>query len=141
MSKNEDRARGHKVFPAELQGATLVVAPRGDAVGFRDADIHAEMKRILELLDTPEVASLVVDLGAATYYGTVIIGSVTSFGQKARTLGRQAVLCNVSDEMLDVLRVMKLSDMWPKYRSQKDAVEACRRGAAGGTAAAGPRTN
>lgn len=138
MSKNEERARGHKVFPAELQGATLVVAPQGDAVGFREADIHSEMKRVLEIIATPEVASLVVDLGAARYFGTVIIGAVTSFGQKARALGRQAVLCNVSDEMLDVLRVMKLSDLWSKYRSQRDAVEACRRGAASGTAG-GPR--
>ena len=36
----------HKVFLADQEGNTLVVAPRGDAVGFRDSDVSGELKTL-----------------------------------------------------------------------------------------------
>ena len=49
-----EQTQFHKVFLTELEGHTLVVAPRGDAVGFRDSDVAGELSNLLSLIGTPE---------------------------------------------------------------------------------------
>lgn len=120
---NINKAEHHKVFPAELQGSTLVVSPKGDAVSFRDIDVHNETTAVMDILNDAKVVNLIVDLGGARYFGTTIIGAVSSMGMKIREKGGQNVLCGASEDMLDILRIMKLDTIWTHYKSLRESLK------------------
>lgn len=121
---NINKAELHKVFPAELQGSTLIVSPKGDAVSFRDIDVHNETTAVMEILDDAKVVNLVVNLSGARYYGTTIIGALSSMGMKIREKGGQNILCGASDDMLDILRIMKLDTIWTQYATLRESLKA-----------------
>lgn len=114
----------HKVFLAELEGNTLVVTPRGDAVGFRDTDVGGELKTLLELAGSPGVVNLVVDLGNSEYFGSTMIGAINQLGSQFRDAGGRIAMCNVSAQMRDMLDIMHLDEMWMQFDSRKIALRA-----------------
>lgn len=119
-----EEARYHKVFPVEVVGNTLIVAPRGDAAGFRDSDVADELKTLEALADDPTHLHLIVDLASAQYFGSTIIGAITSLGRQVRDAGGRVALCNASAETLEMLRIMHLDEMWMNFDSRKIALKA-----------------
>ena len=114
----------NKVFLTDLNKQTLIVSPAGDAIGFRDSDVNKEMHTLLELIGQSEVSHLIIDLGNSEYFGSVIIGAINSLGLKTREQGGRVALCNASDDMIGILRAMKLDDIWAHYDSRKAALKA-----------------
>ena len=105
-----EQTQFHKVFLAEQEGNTLVVTPRGDAVGFRDSDVAGELNNLLSLIGTPGIVNLVVDLGSSDYFGSTMIGAINQLGTRFRDIGGRIALCNVSPQMTDMLEIMHLND-------------------------------
>jgi len=114
----------HKVFPAELDGNTLIVTPRGDAVGFRDTDVAGELKTLLELAGSPGIVNLIVDLVNSNYFGSTMIGAINQLGLRFRDAGGRIALCNVSSQMSDMLEIMHLNEVWMNFDSRKIALKA-----------------
>lgn len=123
---NELGTEHHKVFPATKNGETLIVVPRGDATGFLDIDVNNEMNTLLSLLGTGGLDNVVVDLNASSYFGSVVIGVINSLALKACENGGRAAICNASEDMLGVLKVMKLDVILPHYPSLRKALKAVR---------------
>jgi anti-anti-sigma factor len=119
-----DRAKFHKVFPIELTGNTLVVKPQGDAVSFRDSDVAGELTTVLEILDHLGPANLLIDLGGDNYFGSTMIGAMNNMGEKVREAGGRVALCDASPQMLEVLRIMKLDELWMNFDTRKIALKA-----------------
>lgn len=119
-----EQTQFHKVFPAELEGNTLVVTPRGDAIGFRDTDVAGELKTLIDLIGTPGIVNLVVDLGSSNYFGSTMIGAINQLGSKFREVGGRIALCNASPQMADMLEIMHLSDVWMSFDTRKIALRA-----------------
>ena len=113
----------NKVLRVEQKQTTLVVTPAGDAVGFRDSDIQQELNLLLSLLDGPDFDNVVVDLGGANYFGTTIIGCITGLGRKTEETGGRLAVCNASEDMQGVMRVMHLDQRWPHFDSLQDALK------------------
>jgi anti-anti-sigma factor len=122
-----ERTQFHKVFPAELEGTTLVVAPRGDAVSFRETDVSGELKTLLELAGSPGIVNLVVDLGSSNYFGSTMIGAINQLGSSFRNAGGRIALCNASPQMNDVLSIMHLDDIWMNFDTRKIALRAMKK--------------
>ena len=122
-----ERSKFHKVFPVEMHGNILVVLPQGDAVSFRDADVSCELNTVLEIIDQMGKVSLLVDLSSGDYYGSTIIGAINQMGMKVREAGGRVALCEASDQMLDVLRIMKLDELWMNFDTQRIALKALSR--------------
>jgi len=119
-----ERAQFHKVFLADQEGNTLVVTPRGDAIGFRDTDVAGELKTLLELAGTSGATNLIVDLGSSDYFGSTMIGAINQLGTRFREAGGRIALCNVSSQMADVLEIMHLNEMWMHFDNRKIALRA-----------------
>jgi anti-anti-sigma factor len=119
-----ERMQLHRVFLAEVDGTTLVVTPRGDAVGFRETDVSGELLSILELAGSPGINDLVVDLGSSQYFGSTMIGAINQLGIRFRDSGARIALCNASPQMASVLDIMHLGDVWMFFDSRKIAVRA-----------------
>ena len=118
-----DKTRHHKVFLAELHGDTLLVIPQGDAAGFRDSDIAREHKVLMELVDDPRVANVLVDFGRSNYFGSTVIGAIHNLGIKIRAGGGKLGICDASDEMRETLRTLRLDGIWQQYDSLKAALK------------------
>jgi anti-anti-sigma factor len=114
----------HKVFLAEQEGNTLVVTPRGDAVGFRESDVANELKTVLDLAGTPGIINLVVDLEKSDYFGSTMIGAINQIGTQFRYIGGRVALCRVSPQMLEMLEIMHLKDLWMVFDTRKIALRA-----------------
>lgn len=118
-----EQTRFHKVFLAELEGNTLVVAPRGDAVGFRESDVAGELKTLLELPGSPGILNLVVDLGGSAYFGSTMIGAINQLGARFREIGGKIALCGASPQMTEMLDIMHLGDVWMNFDTRKIALK------------------
>jgi len=114
----------HKVFLAELEGNTLVVTPRGDAIGFRDSDVAGELKTVLDLAGSPGIINLIVDLGSSDYFGSTMIGAINQLGSQFRYIGGRVALCNLSPQMNDMLEIMHLKELWMIFDTRKIALRA-----------------
>jgi anti-anti-sigma factor len=114
----------HKVFLAEQEGNTLVVTPRGDAIGFRDSDVAGELKTVLALAGSPGIINLVVDLGSSDYFGSTMIGAINQIGSQFRYIGGRVALCNLSPQMNDMLEIMHLKELWMIFDTRKIALRA-----------------
>jgi anti-anti-sigma factor len=107
--------RLHRVYLVDLVGDTLVVKPRGDAAGFSGQAVNSEMATITTIVRDPAVKHLIVDLGNGNYFGSIILGSLVQLNQQVRSQGGRVGLCTASTDMLDVLRLMKLDQMWEMF--------------------------
>lgn len=112
----------HKVFPADVEGRTLVVVPRGDAIGFRDTDVAGELKTLLSLAGSPGIVNLLFDLGSSDYFGSTMIGAINQLGTRFREMNGRTALCNLSPQMSEMLDIMHLSDVWMKFDNRKIAL-------------------
>lgn len=115
--------RHNKVLGGKQKQSTLIVTPVGDAVGFNDADLQNELRILISLLDGTKLKNVAVDLGRSNYFGTVVIGGITSLGQKAEEVGGRLVICNASEEMQGIMRVMHLDDRWPQFKTLRAALK------------------
>jgi len=113
-----------KAFEVTTQRHAVVITPLGDALSFRDIDIQREGEEIREMLLNTKALRIVVDLGHSNYFGSIMIGMINSFGQQVNELGGQMVLCNASDDMLAIMKIMKLDTIWNHYPTQAKAIKA-----------------
>ena len=98
----------HTISPVEIWGDTLVVIPRGDAAGFNPTAVNTELATITDLAQTPPVKHLVIDFGEANYFGSIVIGALVQLAQAVRNRGGRIALCGLSEDMQQVIRLMKL---------------------------------
>ena len=120
-----------RVFEIKHSGGVLIVAPRGDAVGFREADVNDSVSHVLEQVGRLTPPLVVADLGNSNYFGSVIIGALVTFSEQVKQAGGAFAVCRVSDEMRGVLGVMHLDQHWITCDTRREAVRAVRRAASG----------
>ena len=118
-----DKTRHHKIFRADLKHKVLIVAPQGDAIGFRASDVQNELRTLTALVDDPQVLNLLFDFGRAAYFGSVVIGALSSLGTKVRNAGGRVGICNVSEDMRGALEILKLDALWTEFDTQKSALK------------------
>lgn len=119
-------ARAQRVFPHEIQGRVVILTPEGDALGIQETQLRGEINSLHELLERPASEALVVDLGRARYFSSIVVGAVLTLCTKMRQQQRPAVLCNANEAMLDVIQIMKLDTIFPYHKSRDEAFRAVR---------------
>lgn len=119
--------RSHKVFQSERQQETLIVAPCRDSLDVMESDLRREVDALHRLLETPGVINVVIDVGNAPHYGSLIIGALMALCKKAEARGGIAVFCNASQGMLDMLQIMKIDSVMPYFSTRTEALDAVRR--------------
>ena len=113
-----------KFFKVEREQATLIVTPLGDYPGFRHHELHYEINTVLHLLDDPDVKNLVVDFGSVDMLSSTILSALLRLMRKPSLEGGQALLCNASEELQEVLQTMNLAKLWPYFSSREEALKA-----------------
>lgn len=112
----------NKVFVVEQAGSSIIVTPEGAPKQFRYADVHHEANRVLNLLNDPEIKSLIVDLSREEIFTSVAIGVFNRLRNAISVRGGRAALCCASEQMESVLKEMGLYGLWQHFPTRKEAV-------------------
>ena len=113
----------HRAFRYERDGATLIVSLQGDSLNTEESALEREIDTLHKVLDEPEIKHVVVDIGSLPFFGSIIIGAIMALCQKAISRGGKAALCDASDGMRDVIRIMKLDTVLPYYQTREEALK------------------
>lgn len=124
-------AQRHTIWPVSRTGDLLVVAPSGDLVGFQTHGFQSEYERVLRLARSSRFRNVLIDLGAARYFGSEMIGTLINLSKAladqppledggSKPDGVLAV-CNVSSDMQAGFEVMTVDQLWRTYESRAKA--------------------
>lgn len=118
------------VFEYERTGNVLVVVPTGSLIEFRDADIRNAYNDTYRYLDEDSIQHLLIDFSKLSYFGSTFIGMLIRLAKKARNGGGEAFLCNLSDNMKQMMKTLMLLEntktdfFWVPFDSRQAALEA-----------------
>ena len=87
--------RPQKVFQVERQQSTLILIPARDALDVLESDLRREIDALHKQMETPGVVNVVVDVGNAPHYGSLIIGAIMALCKKAHDRGGTASFCTL----------------------------------------------
>lgn len=96
------------VFEFEQQDGVLIITPNGPFMEFRDHDVRNAYNDAYRILSGDDIRHLVVDFSRLDYFGSTFVGILLRLAKKVRGDGGQAVLCNLSDTMRDMLKSLML---------------------------------
>jgi len=119
-----------QVFDFDRAHDVLIVVPNGSLMEFRDGDIRNAYNETYRLLSQDDTNHLLVDFSSLTYFGSSFIGMLIRLAKKARQGGGEAVLCNLSDNMRDMMKTMMLLEntktdfFWVPFNSRDEAIAA-----------------
>ena len=116
----------HKLLKLDHSEGVLILRPTETASDSADQDIDTEMRTIALILSESQSPRVLVDLGGSTYYGSTIIGMIINFSRKVKAKHGLLALCNVSTEMRQILRVMKLESHLMMFEDEQVALGAMR---------------
>ncbi len=116
-------SRVQLIFSLTETKGVLVIAPTGDAISFRDVDVAAAVTAVLHRIDALPDPRVVVDFSGSQYFGSIMIGAVSQFGEHVLSRGGAFCVCALSPEMQQVLSAMKLNERWPTFDTQRAAIK------------------
>lgn len=117
-----------EVFDYDRVGRILVVVPNGSLIEFRDADIRNAYNETYRLINEPDTDHLLFDFSRLEYFGSSFVGVLIRLARKARQGGGEAVLCNLSDNMREMMKTMMLLEntktdfFWVPFPTRADAI-------------------
>jgi anti-anti-sigma factor len=120
---HEELQRG-PVFRREIEARSLIVSPHGPLGNFQEAEIIHETDELAKLIDRLQPSCLVVDLQHGDYIGSAMVGALIRLGKRVARRGARMALCQVSEQVFQILRVTKLHSGWPIYGERSEALRA-----------------
>ncbi len=116
--------RAGQIFARAVLGNTLVLNPLIHLGNLNEPEISVETQDLLDFLNRSASANLVIDLAHGDYLGTSMLGAFVKLWKRVSQRGGRLALCNVSESVIQVLRVTKLQTVWPIYSSREQALAA-----------------
>lgn len=116
------------VFEYERIDNVLVVIPTGSLMEFRDSDIRNAYNDTYRYLDDADVKHLLIDFSKLEYFASTFVGMLIRLAKKARLGGGEAVLCNLSDNMKQMMKTLMLLEntktdfFWVPFPSRAEAL-------------------
>ncbi len=115
-------ARDQQVFEVDRVKNALIVTPIADSYTISDGDVREAIVKMYKQIERPKIDHIIVDLGSVPHLSSIIIGAIMGMCTKTREAGGQSMICNASEGMRNVIRIMKLERVMPYYDSRKEAL-------------------
>lgn len=118
------------VFEFEQIGDVLIVVVHGPFMEFRDSEIRDGYNEAYRRLNEPDTRHLLVDFSSLEYFGSTFVGILIRLAKKARSNQGEAVLCHLSNHMMDMLKTLMLLEntktdfYWVAYPDRESAIKA-----------------
>lgn len=109
-------------FTVERCRTALIVTPRGDISTLQEQDVLAELRDALDSVARDPQCSIIVDLENAPYFGSSMLGALIKLWRSVAGGPGRMILCNISDAVLDILRVTRLDAVWEICPTRDEAL-------------------
>lgn len=119
---------GKQVFEYEREGDVLIVTPTGSLMEFRDSDVRDAYNETYRQLSDDDIKHLLIDFSKLSYFASTFVGMLIRLAKKARQGGGEAVLCQLSDNMRDMMKTLMLLEntktdfFWVPFNSREEAI-------------------
>ncbi len=113
-----------RLFRTEIRGDTLVVVALGNISSLAGNDADEAFDKMTLSLEGQELKNVVIDLGHAEYFGTLMIELLHRLWRAVRDHAGRMAICNVSDLGREILNVSKLDHLWEICPSREEALGA-----------------
>lgn len=130
MSDFEPVLTFHKIFQVERGDETAVVTLLVESDRTRYNELHVETGRVAQLLADPQIKNLVVDFNQVHFLSSVFIGAIVQMARQVMHGPGRTLMCNLSENVREILKTMNLFRLWPCVESRQKALEVLAGGAA-----------
>jgi anti-sigma B factor antagonist len=113
-----------RVFTRELRGNTLLVNSLIQLGSLNEGEIVHETDELIQLINTSQSTNLIIDLSRGDYLGTVMLAAIVKLWKRISQCGGRLALCNVSENVAQVLQLTKLDTIWTIYDTRDQALGA-----------------
>lgn len=116
-------------FAFEKQGNILIIVPSGSMMEYRDEDLRTAYNETYRRLCQDDTLHLLVDFSQLEYFGSTFIGMLIRLAKAARKAGGEAVLCDLSDGMKEMMKTLMLLEntktdfFWVPFPDRAAAVD------------------
>lgn len=107
-----------------LRDDTLVISP-GRMLDNYNADMMVEA---ITSAQGKGYRFIIIDMADLEFLSSAGVGSILGTVETSREMGGDIILCNVSDTILHVLKVLDLADFLTIKSTEKEALTLCRIG-------------
>jgi len=121
---NGTAARIDDLLQLQLEGDTLVVSPTRSMPEGLFQEIETAAKVALQFFLNSRARNVVMDLGRMAYSGSSGLALFVRLWKAVLGRTGKMVLCNVSADEEEILRVTCLDRLWPVYASRASALKA-----------------
>ena len=114
----------HDDFRFEWHGNTVVIIPASNVESMRWDLIEQAADIVMEPIRAQDAPMVVFDLSDVNYFGSVFLQLLLRCHTRVRTKGGELVLCGVSKNAAELLRITALDTLWAIYDTREEALEA-----------------
>ena len=111
-----------KLFKTITAGPVLVVELLGVVSSLADTAVLHELEEVRTELRNGGHKALVIDLAAATYFGSSLLEAIRILWNDISAVGGHIALCNASEIGREVLEIAKFDKVWPLLNSRAEAL-------------------
>lgn len=111
-------------FQTELIEGVLVITPTTDLGEFDYQWLEGESARLRDLVNQPEIRSVVIDLHRTTNFGSSALGMFVAIWKRLNEKQGRFALCGISPKEQQVLRAVKLDGQWTVCETRPEAIAA-----------------
>jgi anti-anti-sigma factor len=116
-----------KYFAVHLDDTTLIVATTGPVSNLAGHDGHPELEHVLAVVQGNQCRNVLVDLGKASFFGSVLLGALNTIWKQVRQRNGKLVLCSLSDLGREVIHAARFDTLWEIYPTREEALKALAR--------------
>lgn len=111
-----------KLFKTITAGPVLIVELLGVVSSLADTAVLQELEEVRKELRAGGHTALVIDLAAATYFGSSLLEAIRILWNDLSAVGGHIALCNASEVGREVLQIAKFDKVWPLVNSRDEAI-------------------
>ena len=112
----------NQLYATERKGNTLLVTFQGHPVGFGVVDSETELQGVVKYYEKEKVKNVIVNLGAMSYVGTQLIGSLARLGGAVQKKGGTFAVCEPSHDTKEMFRALNIENQWPVFERESTAI-------------------
>ncbi len=112
----------NQLYATERKGNTLLVTFQGHPVGFGVVDAETELQGVVKYFGSESLTNVIVNLGAMSYVGTQLIGSLARLAEAVQKKDGVFAVCEPSHDTKEMFKALKLENEWPVYERESTAI-------------------
>lgn len=112
------------VIQIERHGDIAIIVPASEVESMSWELMPLAADIVLAPLKKEPASSVIMDLSHVSFFGSMFLSLLLRCHTLVKQQGGEMVLCGVSDQALELLRVTALDTLWALYDTREQAIDA-----------------